>query len=931
MKPVHSISTPRTAVRRSALVAAVCLLLGPLAFAQDDLFLEGLDDFAAEEEQEQPDAANEGGGDADAFEMPEPDDAPDAPDADQVPEDDGAVPDMAAEAPRAPGDDGAIPPTAQELRIDEEVRRKEWELRAENFMIEAQKAWRDGEFLEAINLFNKADERLKAISLTQPRILANRERIKEAIAQVNADWARSLAREAVEEADAEKFDTASSKAEKAAEKDPTLRKEMEALQRQFSEMKREAEYEVAVQPGALIPDLVEKEFEINVLLEQGKVYFRKGRYADARDKFDQVLVRDPYEVRAMRYINAIHERLITLSEERRQSTVRERIAEVRWKWNEPVTPLVREGEGRGGTRIVKPEESTLMRKLEEFVIPTIDFEDATIQTVVEFLKKKSVELDPEGEGVNIILYEEPSAQGGGQQPGAQPADGAADDFGPFGGGGGGGGFGEEEFGGFGEPAEPAQAQPAAAGGGGEQMGKRITLTLDRIPLGEAIRYITLAANLKFRVDTNAVLIASKDMVWDEMETRFYSVEAGVLDLGAGGGGGGGGGGAEGGFGDFGGGFDEGGGAAPAAGASGEALKSFFSELGVDFPAGSRIAYNERAGKLVVTNTPRNLRALEKALKEINQTPPQVTIEAKFVEVSQDDLQELGFNWLLEEGSGDYDSGIVYGSGNDNWALSVLKQTGSTGKTSPKLSNALRFGHNILEGVEEGSDQILSINSILGGVSFNTIIHALDQRTNSDILSSPKVTTISGTTAVLKMVETRHIAVDWSQPEAEGGSDDDAASFTGSIATTEPQEFGVILDVTPRVAPDGYSIELEMFPRVQDFIGYDDRFNYTMVVNGEEVEAKQLTPITAERSVQTKVIVWDGETVVLGGMMGERVNYWDDKVPLLGDVPVVGRLFRSKGELSEKTNLLIFVTARLVNPAGMPMRTSEIRGLPDFRR
>ena len=72
-------------------------------------------------------------------------------------------------------------------------------------------------------------------------------------------------------------------------------------------------------------------------------------------------------------------------------------------------------------------------------------------------------------------------------------------------------------------------------------------------------------------------------------------------------------------------------------------------------------------------------------------------------------------------------------------------------------------------------------------------------------------------------------------------------------------------------------------------------------------------------------------VVLGGMIGEKVRKWKDKVPILGDVPVLGKFFRSSGEKSEKTNLLIFVTARLVNPAGLPIRANEVRGLPDFRR
>ena len=80
-----------------------------------------------------------------------------------------------------------------------------------------------------------------------------------------------------------------------------------------------------------------------------------------------------------------------------------------------------------------------------------------------------------------------------------------------------------------------------------------------------------------------------------------------------------------------------------------------------------------------------------------------------------------------------------------------------------------------------------------------------------------------------------------------------------------------------------------------------------------------------------MIVWDGETVVLGGMVIERVADVEDGVPYLQDLPLLGRFFQSKASDKEKRNLLIFVSARLVNPAGLPIRTQDIRGLPDFRR
>src|SRR5204863_9721226 len=82
------------------------------------------------------------------------------------------------------------------------------------------------------------------------------------------------------------------------------------------------------------------------------------------------------------------------------------------------------------------------------------------------------------------------------------------------------------------------------------------------------------------------------------------------------------------------------------------------------------------------------------------------------------------------------------------------------------------------------------------------------------------------------------------------------------------------------------------------------------------------PIFSARKVTTSVSVWDGQTVVLGGLMREDVQKTEDKTPIIGDIPLVGSLFRTNSEQHIKRNLVIFVTARLVNPAGQPVNVSE---------
>jgi len=91
------------------------------------------------------------------------------------------------------------------------------------------------------------------------------------------------------------------------------------------------------------------------------------------------------------------------------------------------------------------------------------------------------------------------------------------------------------------------------------------------------------------------------------------------------------------------------------------------------------------------------------------------------------------------------------------------------------------------------------------------------------------------------------------------------------------------------------------------------------------------PIISRRDLDTNVKVFDGETIVLGGMLQDQTIERNDKWPILGDIPLLGRLFSSQMNKTEKINLLIFVTARLINNDGVPVREGTLRGVPEFNR
>ena len=130
--------------------------------------------------------------------------------------------------------------------------------------------------------------------------------------------------------------------------------------------------------------------------------------------------------------------------------------------------------------------------------------------------------------------------------------------------------------------------------------------------------------------------------------------------------------------------------------------------------------------------------------------------------------------------------------------------------------------------------------------------------------------------------------------------------------------GVELKVTPTVEEDDYSISLDLNPTVTEFEGFVEYGGPSVAISGGTsvtVPPGFYQPIFSVRDIATKVTIWDGATLVMGGLTREEVKKVNDKVPVLGSLPMLGRLFRSDGESTQKRNLLIFVTANLVSPGG----------------
>ena len=526
--------------------------------------------------------------------------------------------------------------------------------------------------------------------------------------------------------------------------------------------------------------------------------------------------------------------------------------------------------------------------MQTMVIPTIEFRQANIVDVINYLRDASEAQDPEKAGVNIILNVEGSGPAAAETPAPAPTD---------------------------DPWGAADAGATAAPAGGGMSGiPAITLNLRRVSLLDAIKYVTEIAGLKYRIEDRAVIITPANQASGTIVTRMYPVQPSILDV-----------------------IttreedtaqqqDRGTGNFVQMGAQTVTQKrsdarAFFEKAGVPFPAGSSITYNSSISQLIVANTAENLEIFERLLAQLNVIPSQIEIEARFVEIAQNDLEELGFQWFLTD---NYEVATKKGGTLGGQQAVVMNANAAQGG----FTKGLRYFDLSETGVAPAAPNgtagmlgsLLSVSSILTNPELTVVLHALSQKGGVDLLSAPRVTTRSGVQAQIQVV--REIIYPTEFETSEPTVAESGAMVSPPVVTPgsfETRETGVILNVTPTVGPDGYTIDLAMVPEVAELV---DWIQYGSTINLDANRSFTFNipqPVFASRNVQTSIVVWDGQTVVMGGLIREQMSRIKDKVPLLGDIPLLGRLFRSEGEYSQKQNLLIFVTARLVDPSGAPLR------------
>lgn len=383
------------------------------------------------------------------------------------------------------------------------------------------------------------------------------------------------------------------------------------------------------------------------------------------------------------------------------------------------------------------------------------------------------------------------------------------------------------------------------------------------------------------------------------------------------------------------------------------VTGFFTAAGVDLTTpGKAVFYNDRLGALMVRGTLQDLDTIEKAIQMLNMSPPQLTIRAKFMEVTQDDSRALGFDWYLGNmltgagGSTSIQGGSApsfYVPGSESVAnpSGVFPGPGTApGVAGPNAIAASASDNLLTSGLRNTAPSLATVTGILTDPQFRFVVRALEQRGGTDLLSAPEVTTESARQAQIKVVDIKYIVTDLDLDQTSAGGTGGGTIVGGTTGgggvgsltqpIAEPFELGPVLDVVPYVNADGYTIQLTLIPTLKEFLGYDDPGAFVaqiQSVGGSGAAAQPLvtpTPLPKFRlrQVATSVTVWDGQTVVLGGLIAENVQKTKDKVPVLGDLPLLGRFFRSEANITGKKNLMIFVTPTIIDPAGNRRNSDE---------
>lgn len=306
-------------------------------------------------------------------------------------------------------------------------------------------------------------------------------------------------------------------------------------------------------------------------------------------------------------------------------------------------------------------------------------------------------------------------------------------------------------------------------------------------------------------------------------------------------------------------------------------------------APSQIEADEATNSLVITGPPDVYRSLLTVIRQLDIRRAQVSVEAIIAEISARRASELGVQWLFDgTPSGDRPVGAVnFNNGTSIADLGLKAYTASKASgTSVGSTPTIGIGGGLTVGLGRFNSSTFN---------FAALIRALEGDGSTNILSTPSLVTMDNVEAEIKVGQKVPFVTGSYTSVGAGGT----ATPTNPFQTVNREDVGITLKVTPQVN-EGDSIKMEISQEVSS-------------ISASEVDSGT---ITNNRSIKTTVIAADGQTVVLGGLIDSSQLDSMQKVPLLGDLPLLGGLFRYKNSSKDKRNLMVFIRPTILRDAAV---------------
>jgi general secretion pathway protein D len=304
--------------------------------------------------------------------------------------------------------------------------------------------------------------------------------------------------------------------------------------------------------------------------------------------------------------------------------------------------------------------------------------------------------------------------------------------------------------------------------------------------------------------------------------------------------------------------------------------------------GATIEADEGTNALIITADAGEMQSLEAVIQRLDIRRAQVLVEAIIAELEITDGQDLGVQWLFRDSGGAFGSNIVDGN---NRAQGIADGLFPPDQVTPSNGDDAEFGSSDLLGALASTPGLsLGWGQLDDNLDIAVILSALNSQTNANILSTPSLLTLDNQEA--------YITVGQEVPFVTGSytSTGGTTSPNNPFQTVERENVGITLKVTPHIN-EGDSVVLDISQEVSSLSG-------ALSLLASDV-------VTNTRKIETKVLAGDGRTVVLGGLIKEDMQDGTQKVPLLGDIPWLGRLFRSDSVSLSTSNLLIFIKPTII--------------------